>query len=116
MSVFDKIETKATGMCHDSDFDRVPASVTTEVVETGAIRPTEYSRQFEHELRIRIASRFWCNKAQYTDARKHAETVLANLLYDDVIRELHGIMHAISDGSSRSALSRCGALLDSLKR
>lgn len=116
MSVFEKLEERATGMCRPDEFERKPVSIEFECVETGDTRPSTYTRQFEHELRLRLFARFWCNKAQFVDERQHAERVLANLLYRDVLEALDGIAHAVSDGDRRAALNRCAELRSSLTR
>lgn len=116
MTIFDQLEDRATGMRHRDEFDREPIGIAQECIKTGEIRPTTYAYQHEHELRLRIYSRFWTNQAEFHDARVHAERALANLLHQDVLVALDGIAHAISDGDRRAALARCGQLRASLMK
>lgn len=114
MTIFDQLEDRATGMRRRDEFDREPIGTAVECVKTGEVRPTTYAMQSEHELRLRLYSRFWANQAEFPHAREHAQRALSNLLYRDVLIALDGIAHAISDGDRRAALSRCGELRASL--
>ena len=114
-NIFSKLETRATGMCKPSEFDRKPVSVELECADTGTARPGAFVQDWEHELRLRLSTRFWCNQAQYSDALKHASRTIAHLLYDDVFVALDGIAHAISDGDRRAALERIAELRGALR-
>lgn len=116
MTMLDKIEERATGMCKPDEFMRTPAGVTIEVEQDIDSKPAEFARTFEHELRMRCFVRFWANKAQYPDARQMAERRMAHLIYADVLAALGEIQHAISDGDRMAALTRCAELQATLTR
>src|SRR5688572_30795343 len=106
MSIFDKIQERLTGLVRLDWFGRQPLSMAFTEQETGETRPV-MDRCTQHQLVLELGVQFWANKAQYHDAKVIAKRSLANLLYRDVLSDLAGIEHAISDGNKLAALKRC---------
>ena len=75
------------------------------VGETGEVRDHTPDRNQEWFLEATVRITFWANKAQYHDAARLAETALLHRLYEPVLRELHNMRLAISNGDKREAFA-----------
>lgn len=110
------LRERATGMCRPEEFMRKPAVFELDEHKTGEIRPYTPDRNEEYELTLTVGVRYWANKAQRSDARRNAESVLAHTLYKDVLAELSQIRHAVWDGDQSAALTRIAALEQGLTK
>jgi hypothetical protein len=77
---------------------------------TGKIEPRGFATQEQFVLELRIQSVYWANKAQRSDARKHAEIVITQLLYDDALLHLRRLRQAILNGDRDAAYKLCSEL------
>lgn len=116
MSVFGELQEAATGYMRPDPLFGPPLELTMKSAETGAINPGGLAASREYLLTVTVATRFWCNQAQYPEARRTAERILSSLLYEDVLRQLTRIEHAIMDSDGRSAHHLCGELRQRLTR
>lgn len=114
-TVFDALLDRATGMERPEQFSP-PARAVVREDETGGVDPMGFATRKEYELSLMVACRYWANQAQRQDCRQHAERVLADLLYRDVLVELSIITHAVYDGDQRTALRMLAALQTRLRR
>ena len=114
--LFDRLEERTTGAQRPDDLWGAPLCAKMDSRETGEIRPYTVDRCTEHELTLRIAVKFWANRAQYCNARNVAERALATLLYHDVLGKLSQIEHAVMDSDGHRAFAACGELRQMLTR
>ena len=103
-------------MQRPNEFMRKPGIFELKEALTGETRPYTSDRNEEYELLLRVGCTYWANAAQKVDARKNAESLIARLLYEDVLRAISGIRHAIHDGDQSAALGRLNELERSLSR
>lgn len=110
------LRERATHMCRPEEFRRVPAVFDLKDDKTGERRYGSMDRNEEYELSLTVGVRYWANDAQRADARLNAEAVLARTIYEDVLRALSEIRHAVYDGDQRAAIARIGELEKELTR
>ena len=106
MSIITGLQERRSGNQRISDFDVEPTLNMT-AVESGNIRPGTMDRHTEFILTARIVTNFWANQAQYNDARRTAERVLAHQLFQPLPQMLDALRRAIFSGDTREALSIC---------
>ena len=112
MSIIEKLQEERTGLRMVSDF-RDPPTLDVKCGKTGDTRIGLDANE-EYVLKATVAVSFWANQAQYSDGRKHAETVLLHRLYEPLPRLIRECMRSISDGDSRTALKWCARMLDEI--
>jgi hypothetical protein len=110
------LRERATHMCRPEEFRRVPAVFDLNEEKTGERRYGTMDRNEEYELTLTVGVRYWANNAQHSDARQNAEAILARTLYEDVLRALSEIKHAVYDGDQQAALGRIVELEQELTR
>jgi hypothetical protein len=111
-----RLRERATHMQRPEEFMRKPTVFEFNDQKTGDVRRHTLDRNEEYELTLTVGVRYWCNDAQRVDARRNAEAVLARTLYEDVLRALSEIRHAVFDGDQRAALGRISELEKELTR
>ena len=115
-TVLDNIRERCTYMQRPEEFRRVPAVCEFNEEKTGEYRPAGIATSEEYELTLTVGVRYWANRAQHSDARRNAESILARTLYEDVLRDLAQIRHAAMDGDQRATVSRINELEARLTR
>jgi len=110
------LRERCTGMQRPEEFMREPGMFHLDEQNSGKIEPAGFATRREYVLELTVGCRYWCNDAQHSEARKNAESVLADALYRDVLIELNGIRHAVYDGDRMAALRRIAALEQGLRR
>jgi hypothetical protein len=110
MTIFDKLEEKATGM-RGRGFRR-PIIAEAATRETGNVLPYQLDSNREYELIAKVGVTFWANDAQYESARRIAEKHLAAVLYGDFLSLIDECAHAVSDGDEGDALAACCKMRD----
>ena len=109
MSIFDKLQERATGMRTPR---REPFSVTMQ--ECAISHRPVIDANTEYELQATVRITYWANDAQRTHARRIAEKSLAAFLYGDFLALVSQCEHAISDGDDAAAISACSAMRDKI--
>jgi hypothetical protein len=100
-----------TGQLRLSDFSE---PLTLQEQKTGEISDFGFAAREQYELRATLRIMFWANRAQYIEARKHAETALMHRVFAPVLAEVAEIRKAVFDGDAHAALEACGRMQKAL--
>jgi hypothetical protein len=116
MSILNRLVERATKVRRMSQW-REPLEVSVATAAKGAVALPGRSYQWteEYELQATIATRFWCNRAQYSSARRTAERALVHMLYQDVLINLSRLELAISNGDREEAIHWCGEIRNAIE-
>lgn len=118
MSIWDRLEKKATGMRRPdrvSCIDHGPR-VALGTNATGHIRPTGFAMSREYEMLATLSVVYWANDAQFDEAHKAARAQLAAFLYSDFIAQLAKIGAALHDVDVDGALVALAELEETILR
>lgn len=109
MSILDKIEVEGTRLRRPA-----PVQLSVAVDETGGVIPAGLATQDEYVVRLRINTTFWANKAQYSSARKAAQTMMLHTLYADILAQISVLRSAAMNDDTDLLLRTCSKIENDL--
>ncbi len=104
MSAIDNLIERATGVLRPDPFAKQALMVCCKEQATGKEQPGGFATQAQFVLELRVQSMYWANKAQQIDARRHAEAVIVQLLYDEALLPLRMLRQAAFNGDCEAVL------------
>ena len=106
MKIFERAGCDSTGTQKPS-WQPVEVDENTEEISHGH---GQFGNQTEFRLAVRVGCRFFANQAQFLDARKIAEEVIARQLFGDALRLVSVAKLAVSNHDERAAIGALAKL------
>lgn len=98
------------------DFSLPTVEIFTDAIfGQSEVRPGSFQLTEEYKCELRVAIKFWANRAELPRASEDAAQTLAIHLYSGILQELHLLRLAIHSGNKSAALEFCYGIENQLK-